>query len=128
MPVCAQLTFPWGKSRMALNIFLILMDNSRKKSFAANDSSVEAGVRRRIGRIIHDDRGNASVDWLDAPSDYRRQVFEIEEEPGVLSIEKAPCSFNPYERPTVPEPKKAAGPRKDLRKLSEWIKMMRDLE
>jgi len=105
------------------------MDHLRKKQSAANVQNVDRGMeRRRIGRIIHDDRGNASVDWLDAPSDYRRQVFEIEEEPGVLSIEKPPCSFNPYERPTVPEPKKTAGPRKDLRKLSEWIKMMRDLE
>jgi len=104
------------------------MDNSRKKSFAANDSPVEAGVRRRIGRIIHDDRGNASVDWLDAPSDYKRQVFKLEDEPSGLSIQKQPRSFNPYERSTLAEPKKAPAPKKDLRKLSEWIKMMRELE
>jgi len=45
-----------------------------------------------------------------------------------LSIKKAPRTFNPYECATAPEPKKAAGPKKDLKKLSEWIKMMRDLE
>ena len=68
------------------------------------------------------------MDWRDAPSDYRRPVFEIESEPYGLSIEKAPRTFDPYSCATPPEPKKSAAPRKDLRKLSEWIKLMRDLE
>jgi hypothetical protein len=99
------------------------MDTFRKKLPTASDAE-----RRRIGQIVHDDRGNASVNWHDAPSDYKRQVLEIEEEPGVLAIEKAPRTFNPYETTTLPEPKKSAGPKKDLKKLSEWIKLMRDLE
>lgn len=105
------------------------MNTLRKKSFDVHGAAGE-GPRRRISRIIHDDRGNASVDWLDAPSDYRRQVFEIEDEPGAggLSIQKQPRSFNPYERSTLPEPKRSSAPKKDLRKLSEWIKMMRELE
>lgn len=106
-----------------------MMDTSRKKSFAAHGDPTEAGVRRRVSRIIHDDRGNASVDWLDAPSDYKRQVFELEDESGGgLSIQKQPRSFNPYERSTLPEPKRSAAPKKDLRKLSEWIKLMRERE
>ncbi|HEY6926479.1 MAG TPA: hypothetical protein VI653_23545 [Steroidobacteraceae bacterium] len=108
------------------------MDTSRKKQFAtavpSGGTNVSDAERRHIGRIVHDDRGNASVDWQDAPSNYKRQVFEIEEQPGVLTIEKAPRTFNPYETATLPEPKKSAGPKKDLKKLSEWIKMMRDLE
>jgi hypothetical protein len=108
------------------------MDNSRKKLPAAagatGNTNVSDAQRRRIGRIVHDDRGNASVDWYDAPPGYKRQVFEIEEEPGALSIQKAAPTFNPYETTTLPEPKKSAGPKKDLKKLSEWIKMMRDLE
>lgn len=108
------------------------MDNSRKKlptaAGATGSTNVSDAQRRRIGRIVHDDRGNASVDWCYAPSDYKRQVFEIEEHPGALSIQKAPRTFNPYETATLPEPKKSAGPKKDLKKLSEWIKMMRDLE
>ena len=86
--------------------------------------------RRRIGRIVHDERGNASLDWRDAPADYRRPVLEIESESRGLAIQKAPRTFDPYACATAPEPKKAAaaGPRKDLRKLSEWIKMMRELE
>ena len=108
------------------------MDTSRKNRPAAavasgrtNSSDAE---RRRIGRIVHDDRGNASVDWLDAPDDYERQVFELEEPPSALAIQKAQRTFNPYETATAPEPRKSAGPKKDLKKLSEWIKMMRDLE
>jgi hypothetical protein len=102
------------------------MDTSRKKrpaaAVATGSTNTSDAERRRIGRIVHDDRGNASVSWHDAPSDYKRQVFELEENPGALAIQKAPRTFNPYETVTLPEPKK------DLKKLSEWIKMMRDLE
>jgi hypothetical protein len=108
------------------------MDTSRKKrpaaAVATGSTNTSDAERRRIGRIVHDDRGNASVSWHDAPSDYKRQVFELEENPGALASQKAPRTFNPYETVTLPEPKKAAGPKKDLKKLSEWIKMMRDLE
>ncbi len=105
------------------------MDNSRKKSLAADVGAAPASAeRQRIARIVHDDRGNKTVDWLDAPADYRRTVLEIEGESHGLAIQKAPRTFDPYARATPVETKKAAGPRKDLRKLSEWIKMMRDLE
>jgi hypothetical protein len=105
------------------------MDNFRKKQPAATARSLESGAeRRRVSRIVHDDRGNASVDWLDAPSNYNRQMFEIAAEPGVLSIQKAPRTYDPYASATLPETKKTAAPRKDLRKLSEWIKMMRERE
>ena len=71
--------------------------------------------------------------WYDAPSDYKRQVLELEsDEPhsGGLSLEVAPQSFDPYSRGRPPEPKKKGtpAPRTDLRKLSEWIKMMRERE
>jgi hypothetical protein len=108
------------------------MDTSRKKQSAAagttGNTNISDAQRRRIGRIVHDDRGNASVKWHDAPSDYKRQVFELEEQPSALAIQKVPRTFNPYETATLAEPKKSAGPKKDLKKLSEWIKMMRDLE
>ena len=103
------------------------MDNTRKKSVAADHQ--DAPARRRVGQIVHDDRGNASVRWHDAPADYRRQVFEIEsEERHGLQLETKPRSFDPYASVHPREPKKSAGPKTDLRKLSEWIKMMRDLE
>ena len=114
------------------------METSRKKSFAGGrqeptgqtmGQTTGNSERRRIGRIVHDDRGNATLDWCDAPADYHRPVLEIESESRGLAIQKAPVTFDPYARATPPEPSsKASGPRKDLRKLSEWIKMMRELE
>ena len=104
------------------------MDIFKKKSAATADTNATDTERRRIARIVHDDRGNATVNYYDAPSDYRRQVLELESDSHGLAIQKAPKTFNPYECATLPEPKKAAGPKKDLKKLSEWIKMMRELE
>jgi hypothetical protein len=71
--------------------------------------------RRRIGKVVHDDRGNASVKWLDAPSDYQRPVLELAREE----------SSNSYAHGAT---RSTASTRTDLRKLSEWIKMMRELE
>ncbi|MGH8209110.1 MAG: hypothetical protein ACRETD_00140 [Steroidobacteraceae bacterium] len=106
------------------------MDNSKKKQIATDQRDVAGNAeRRRIGRIVHDDRGNARVDWHDAPSDHQRPVFELEgARQGPLAIQTAPRTFDPYARTRLPEPNKEAAPRKDLRKLSEWIKLMRDLE
>lgn len=91
--------------------------------------------RRRLSRIVHDHKGNATVQWYDAPADYERPVFEIEEtspaaeglNTGSLSIQNAD-SHDPYMRIPESERKRAPGQRTDLRKLSAWIKMMRELE
>ena len=106
------------------------MDNSRKKSFVSDrHRAPEPPERRKVGRIVHDDRGNASVKWHDAPANYRRQVLEIEsEEPSELQLQTKPRSFDPYASTHPSETKKSAAPKTDLRKLSEWIKMMRELE
>jgi hypothetical protein len=73
--------------------------------------------RRRIGKVVHDARGNASVRWVDAPADYQRPVLEVVGDGAPAPQREG--GFTPY------------GPgatRTDLRKLSEWIKMMRELE
>lgn len=97
-----------------------------------------SGERRRWGRIVHDERGSASLEWSEVPADSERLALSIEDtgteprdvhrrrELTVLSI-KSDDSFNPYDR--VPE--RRSGPtrsKRDLRKLSEWMKMMRRLE
>jgi hypothetical protein len=84
--------------------------------------------RRRIGRVVHDDRGNASVDWRDAPADFERPVLEVLGDPG-LSI-KSEKTYDPYAhgRGAHDDANRGNGTRTDLRKLSDWIKMMRELE
>jgi len=89
-----------------------------------------------MGRIVHDERGAASLEWRDAPDDYERPVFRIEgtgvKEP--LSV-RNDDSFNPYDR--TPDkstpiagrmPNKSSGGKRDLRKLGEWMKLMREME
>jgi hypothetical protein len=85
-----------------------------------------------MGRIVHDDRGSASVEWRDAPDDYERPVLKIEGTgvaPPPLSI-KDEDTFNPYDRASESSSGNAprAGGKRDLKKLSEWIKLMREME
>ena len=105
------------------------MDRTSKKRTA--DNGGPEAERRRIGVVIHDERGNASVAWKDAPAGEERQVLEILGE-GNLSIRNEGKSCDPYAR-SQGNSASRSGPataRKptDLRKLSEWIKMMRELE
>jgi hypothetical protein len=102
-------------------------------------NTMSKDARRRLSRIVHDHKGNATVEWLDAPADYDRQKFEIEGAPapavqprrslstGSLAIQNNE-SCDPYMRIAETERKRAPGQRTDLRKLSAWIKMMRSLE
>ena len=95
--------------------------------------------RRRVSQIVHDERGNARVEWIDAGYagvELERAPLSIERTPARgenarLSVERVRSTgFDPYARiggAHVPEPKKPAGKR-DLRKLGEWIKLKRELE
>ena len=85
--------------------------------------------RRRLGKVEHDERGNAYVTWHDAPADEKRDVLEILGEPA-LQVKSEPVSFDPYARHQVPSAAPAAKPSKpkDLRKLGQWLKMMKELE
>jgi hypothetical protein len=96
-------------------------------------------ARRRLSRIVQDHKGNAVVEWLDAPSEYDRQRFEIEgaRQPAVAPRRSLSTgslamqgndSFDPYMRIPESERMRMPGQRTDLRKLSAWIKMMRSLE
>jgi hypothetical protein len=98
----------------------------------------ESANRRRVGRVVHDDRGWASVEWQDAPENYVRPVLELETgattQTRLKSVRSnAPLSnskkdaFNPYQRAAAEVPA-GGGTRRDLRKLSKWIKMMREIE
>lgn len=85
--------------------------------------------RRRVGTIVHDDRGMASVEWRDAPADLERPVLQVAGAPE-LAIKEDDGSYDPYARhaETLPRTGRGQTTRTDLRKLSEWIKMKRALE
>jgi hypothetical protein len=101
----------------------------KKDSLQSTSPETANTERRRFGRIVRDDRDTASVEWIDAPPDYDRVPLSIE---GTLppGAKRAQGGYNPYE--TI-SPNKALNPdkrpaKRDLRKLSEWIKQMRELE
>jgi hypothetical protein len=100
------------------------VSDTRKKRLAPPPEA-PVSERRRIGQVVHDDRGNASVDWRDAPADLERPVLEVLGEPG-LAI-KSEETYDPYARRAVSSSTGNTA-RTDLRKLSEWIKLMRELE
>jgi hypothetical protein len=105
----------------------------------SNGKPPQATNRRRASQIVHDERGNARVEWIDAGYagvPLERAPLSIQDTPArgdaaKLSVERKRASgFDPYARvgaAHIPEPKKAPGKR-DLKKLGEWIKMKRELE
>lgn len=103
-------------------------EQSKKRTLQPTSPAPAEAERRRIGRVVHDERGQASVEWRDAPDDYQRPVLEILGNPE-LSLE-VEDSGDPYARHSATLPKTNPGntTRTDLRKLSEWIKMKRELE
>jgi hypothetical protein len=117
------------------------MGNSDKRPEKSPESEAPATKeRRRLSRVVHDHKGNATVQWHDAPADYVRPVLEIE---GARQAQTSPGrglktgslalatddSHDPYTRVPDAERKPVeAGGKTDLRKLSAWIKLMRKLE
>lgn len=121
-----------SKRKRAPSVILrAVNDNNTKRPTASN--------RRRVSQIVHDDRGNARVEWIEAGfagEELERAPLSIESTPprGVtprLAVERSkPGGFEPYARvgkAHIPEPKKAPAKR-DLRKLGEWIKLKRELD
>jgi hypothetical protein len=116
------------------SVILLAVANEDKK-----DKGSQAANRRRVSQIVHDDRGNARVEWIDAGYagvPLERAPLSIVPTPArgqdsKLSVERKRASgFDPYARvgaAHIPEPKKPQGKR-DLRKLGEWIKLKRELE
>jgi hypothetical protein len=106
------------------------VDASAKKIEGAEDRKQEStGERRRLSRVRHDDRGNAYVEWIDAPAEFvQRPRLEIERSPGELQLDTQRSAYDPYANDSGAARKAGNTTRTDLRKLSEWIKLMRELE
>ena len=106
----------------------------------SNNKPPHAANRRRASQIVHDDRGNARVEWIDAGHagvPLERAPLSVEQTPArgdaaKLAVERTRAKgFDPYARvgaAHVPEPKKPVGGKRDLRRLGEWIKLKRELE
>jgi hypothetical protein len=120
--------------------------HSGKRNPPDDDNPGNRGLQpRRIGQIVHDDRGSATVEWREAPPDHERQKLEVEDTLGsgrgdtklrggiTLEVRKDD-TFNPYDRKPdtlAGKPGSPAGPKggkRDLKKLSEWLKLMRAME
>lgn len=106
------------------------LDASAKKIGAERDREHESpGERRRLSRVRHDDRGNAYVEWIDAPAELvERPRLEIQRNPGELQLDPQCSAYDPYANDSGAARKSGNTTRTDLRKLSEWIKLMRELE
>jgi hypothetical protein len=98
--------------------------NENRKKIHPEDAAT-AAERRRVGKVVHDERGNASVEWQAAPTGEGRQVLEVLGEDG-LAVKSDEVSYDPYSRNRPLGAR--SGKRTDLRKLSDWIKQMRELE
>lgn len=84
--------------------------------------------RRRVGTVVHDDRGYASVSWRDSPAGDKRPVLEILGADATPLGIKSDDSHDPYAHGHTRSKPRADSARTDLRKLSEHIKKMRELE
>jgi hypothetical protein len=96
--------------------------------------------RRRASQIVHDDRGNARVEWIDAGYagvPLERAPLSIEQSPargenGKLTVERNRAKgFDPYARvgaAHVPGQPRKQPAKRDLKKLGEWIKLKREME
>lgn len=95
--------------------------------------------RRRVGRVVHDERGAAILEWQEIPPErtgsFERLRLSIEDEDqsgGIRGDEHGTRGYDPYERAGGRDPVAARGTprpkRPDLRKLGEWIKLRREME
>jgi hypothetical protein len=112
-----------------------MMQKSKDKPPAGDALDVGNGSeRRRSTKIVHDERGNARLEWVDVPKDAKgadapRPTLSIDEPEANVHR-----GYDPYSRVPRPQrgglaaPTREPGSKRDLRKLSEWIKQMRALE
>jgi hypothetical protein len=88
-----------------------------------------SGERRRRGVVVHDERGNARLEWVDAPHSVERTSLTLQEDERTRAPQPG---YDPYANDVqAPRKPESGAPRRaprDLRKLSEWIKQMRRLE
>jgi hypothetical protein len=116
------------------------LDRSRDGGTAADERPAPV-QRRKLGRIIRNERGGATMEWTTYTEQdaAERVVLQVLETPAdgnysVVPTQGTPApdakpGHQPYGTPAARESDEAA-PRRpsDLRKLSEWIKLTRKVE
>lgn len=118
------------------------MNDNKPKSppVPAGPTSVEF-PRRRLGRIVHDERGQASMEWeaLDARESTRapRQKLQLMDDdelaalrPQSNRVTSLAQGADPYDLGVTARVKQLKKPRtpEDMRRLNEWIKQKRIVE
>jgi hypothetical protein len=104
----------------------------------AGPTSVEF-PRRRLGRIVHDERGQASMEWERVEPDERgtspRLALSLVDDPAPtarsLRLSSANQGVDPYDRGIETTAERAVHPRRrpgDLRQLDAWIRQRRAVE
>ena len=117
------------RAAACLNPIRSLEASSKKIDSAEDRKQDSTGERRRLSRVRHDDRGNAYVEWVDAPAEMvKRPKLELEGQAAGLQLESDRRAYNPYANDSGVARKSGNTTRTDLRKLSAWIKLMRELE
>ncbi len=115
-------------------------DDKPKPPAPAGPTSVEF-PRRRLGRIVHDERGQASMEWeaLDARETARapRQKLQLMDDnelaelrPQSNRVTSLAQGADPYDLGVTARVKQLKKPRtpEDMRRLNEWIKQKRIVE
>ena len=79
---------------------------------------------------MRDDRDTATVEWVDAPANLPTGAADHREEPATGGHQARAPGYDPYETvtPQRPQPPTNVPAKRDLRKLSAWIKQMREIE
>lgn len=110
-------------------------------------ASVDApALDKRSGRVQFDERGNAVWEWSVATGAFGRDVsterLKRLENPGLSLAEDAPTprdhvkpnplgtvkGYNPYDSGRLGTGKPPEARKKDLRKLSDWLKLKKQVE
>lgn len=62
--------------------------NTEQVCASKKEREAAARAKRRVGHVVHDERGSASIEWRPAPKNYVRDPLELVEEN---------TGFNPYD-------------------------------